>query len=88
MQKANGLIAILLIAAILLLPIKDSPENGLVSVSPQAVSGDIAAQNDSVSNEDNESGTVKIIAAVIIVLIVIISCITETDGQEVKAGWK
>ena len=89
MQKPNGLIALLLIIAVLLSR-PDSPETGFVTQSPQAVCGDCLSQNETL--EDNETDRIIIAVIIVIIVIFIINCITNTGDQssrtEVKTGWK
>ena len=81
MQKASGLIALLLVAAIILLPFKGSPINGIATETPLTVSGVSTSQNDSVPQDDETDDTTKIVTVIIIVVIVIfiVYCITGAE---------
>jgi len=72
MQKSGGLVALLLIAAILFMPSENTPGYEHSPVSPQAVCGDTALQSDTLPQADSENDTATIIAIVIVVIIVII----------------
>ena len=72
MQKSGGLIALLLIAAILFMPSENTPGYEHSQVSPQAVCGDTAVQSDTLPQDDNGNDTAQIIAVVIVVILVII----------------
>ena len=82
MQKASGLIALLLIAAILLMPA--SPGNGRIKETPPTVGGVSASQSEPAPQEDEADNTATIIAVVIIVIIVIfvIYCFTGTETNQ------
>ena len=75
MQRPCGCLALLLVAAILLLPFP--PSNEITTESPLTVCGDSAGAG---TPTDGESGA-RIIAAVVIVIIVlfIIYCITSAE---------
>ena len=82
MQKASGMIALLLIAAILLMP--TSPEIGRITETPLTVSGVSPPQSEPVTQENEADGTATIIAVVVVVIIVIliIYCFTGTESNQ------
>jgi hypothetical protein len=81
MKNTGGLIALLLVVAILCTPF-DGPAQNRLTESP-LLSGDSAAQSDTAPQDGGETDTVKIIAAVVIVIIVIciICYIADTGNQ-------
>jgi len=81
MKKASGLIALLLIAAIMLLPAKCPPFNDIATETPLSVSGVSAPHSDSAPQDDEIDNSKKIVAIVIIVVVVIfiIYCITGAE---------
>jgi len=84
MHKASGLIALLLVAAIILLPLRSPTNNGSTTETPLTVSGVSAIQSDSALQDDEVSDTTKIIAVVIIVVIVIfiIYGLSQTNSSQ------
>ena len=82
MPKASGLIALLLVIAIILLPFRDSPDKGLALETPLTVSGVSLPINDT-APEDTADDSTQIIAVVIIVVIVIfiICCVVDTESN-------
>jgi hypothetical protein len=91
----GGFIALLLVIAILL-PCVSSPENEIVTESPQTVCGDSPVQSGTTDGNNTEK-TIMVAVIVIIVIFIIYgwsqtNLSQGTDNQshewEVKAGWK
>jgi len=81
MQKASGLIALLLVAAIILLPFRGPMYNGSATETPPTVGGVSMLLSDSAPQDDKVSDTTKAVTVVIIVVIVIfiVYCITGAE---------
>ena len=72
MRNSSGLIALLLIVAILLMPSENTPAIEQTLLSAQTVCTDNTMQSDTLPQEGNGNDTDTIIAIVIVVIIVII----------------
>jgi hypothetical protein len=87
-MKASGLV-FLLVAAVLMLPIRNVPHSGFVTESPRTVCGDSSALSEAAPHSAADSGiesggdTVQIIVAVVVIIIIVyfISCIADTGSQ-------
>jgi len=81
MRNSSGLIALLLIVAILLMPSENTPAIEQTLLSAQTVCADNTMQSGTLPQEDNENDTATIIAVVIIVIIIIffIGSIANTE---------
>ncbi len=87
-MKAGSLIA-LLVAAVLLLPVRSAPATGLVTDSPQTVCGESAAlteaapQGAEISDGGGADDTVEIIVAVVVIILIIcfLSYIADMGSQ-------